>query len=341
MIKNQIKEVDRLPFSRLLKSEVAQFTNRLIAIVGSHNPEVLLIEPVFNLLKAQIQNVNILNIRYGVDPTRLELKPLREHMVLQTSAIKLRLRMLSKLSNDNELKIIKTAVDGHLLYLNASRNDKELDSRIYGFIDKVSTDTEFANALEKHDFIPLINKLDIAMDEVQMVESKRVKLLSQRPETRTSLIIKEIANAVENLFKDIEVSQLRNPELDYAPLVNEVNRLINQFRVSLNIRDAANKRKAENENGDTTKDESENEVLDILTNAAPHGYNLAEMESSASQNGNSYHSSELFKNSIKKMNNLLPEQVNNGSDEKHFIDIDNKKAVATTANHLQQPNVNN
>lgn len=331
-MKIRIMEVNRLPFSRLLKSEVAQLADRLLGIVETHNPELLQLEPVFNLLKAQKPQIDILNIRYGVDPNRLELIPLREHMVLQTSAIKLQLRMLSKKTNDQSLQVIQTSVDGYLRYLNASRNEEEIDSKIVGFLNEVKTDDELAIAIDEHDLSSLIVNLKEALEDVKRVKGRRVKLLSQRPETQTQELTKQIASTTELLFKDLEVSQLKNPDVDYTSLIREVNQLLDQFRNRINRREAYNKRKADEQHDNNMEGE-----MNGSENPTTENYNSTEMETQVASNGDLYHPSEVYETSIKKMNLLIPEHVDNGSDEMNLENIDNKKAVATTANHLQQP----
>ncbi len=50
---------------------------------------------------------------------------------------------------------------------------------------------------------------------------------------------------MNNLFADIELSQIKNQELDYAPLIDELNVELKAFELLINKRASYNKKKAE------------------------------------------------------------------------------------------------
>ncbi len=45
------------------------------------------------------------------------------------------------------------------------------------------------------------------------------------------------------MFREIELAQLRNPNLDYTSLINQLNDLLDHYRMLINMRATINKRK--------------------------------------------------------------------------------------------------
>ena len=78
-------EITRLPYTRMLKSEVAELALSTIEIIEGGNPELLQIKPLFDLLVAKKPAIKKLSILYGVDAMRLKIKKLQEKMNLKAS----------------------------------------------------------------------------------------------------------------------------------------------------------------------------------------------------------------------------------------------------------------
>lgn len=59
------------------------------------------------------------------------------------------------------------------------------------------------------------------------------------------MLAQSIRMALKNMFKEIEMAQLRNPSLEYTSLINKLNDLLSHFRALINMRATINKRRAE------------------------------------------------------------------------------------------------
>src|SRR5690554_777560 len=88
--------IKRLPYSRMLKSEMADYVEKTINIVDSHDHESDLITPMFALLNAKRRDIELLRLSYGIDTERLRLSKLKSKMMLTISAFKLKARIVSK-----------------------------------------------------------------------------------------------------------------------------------------------------------------------------------------------------------------------------------------------------
>ncbi|NLZ96002.1 MAG: hypothetical protein GX921_09300 [Bacteroidales bacterium] len=252
-------EVRKPAFSRFLKAEAAEFAKKTIGIVRSKEAEDLLITPFTAPLLALKPEIELLSLRYGVDPERIKVETLKSKMMLTISDLKLQVRLRSKDANDADLYLIGSHINTHLRSLNKARNDKVLAQKIDGFSQAVQTDAALSEALVEHDLTSYVTTIKLALAEFRAAMSDRVTLLSERPKVDTQLIVAKVAKTVNNLFNGIEASQIINPEVDYEPLIHELNELVNGFRLSVRLRIANNKRKAEGKEEEEEDQEQPND----------------------------------------------------------------------------------
>ena len=241
-------QIQRPAFSSFLKAEVAEFANKAIDIVDNQNADELLISPVFEPLKKLRPEIDLLSIRYGTDPHRARIELLKSKLMLNVSTLKLKVRLLSKGGIDEDLHAVKSIIDNYLRYLSApKKNDKVVVQQVQGFLNEMDTNADFSKGLAAHDLISTVNTIEEALTKYREAIQKRLEFRAKRPAIYTSQIIAKVRDAIYTLFKGIEVAQLVNSELDYEPLVDELNELVSNYRLSARLRTAYNKRKAEEE----------------------------------------------------------------------------------------------
>ena len=326
-------EIVRVPFSRLLKLELPELAEQVMRIVEKHNPEELKIQEVFGLLVEEQPQIDNLNARYGVHPLTIKLKPMREKLLLKVSRLKLDLNVASKSTTDitkDAVIDLQLAIDRHLLKLRSSKNEAIMNRKIAQFLHEHSTSEKLQTAVDVLGFTSLIDSLQSAHTVVRELLDERLALTSQRPKATSKELADSVETALSYLFKQIEVAQLKNKLLDYKPLVDELNDTLNVFRNLINIREANNKRKAEEkkalENGGTV-------IVDDSADSGNTTEEPGEMETPrvymASANGN-------FTPEVEKRSS-----INNVSDEDFDQSLDQKKVVAPSTKLTQLPSSKN
>ena len=251
-------EIRRLPYTRMLKSEMADYADRVIDIVQKHTSESSLFNPLFETLLAKESEIEMLRLSYGVDTERLKLENIKSVMMLTISSFKLKVRRVSKFNPTLDMHVIENAIDSYLRYFNRCRNDKELNQKIAGFLDLMNANKEFATAINKFNLIDYINEIKEVHHQYNEVLFKRVHLLAKRPKFSTQDIIKDVFDAIDNLFKAIEVAQLisnssgdaEGSGADYTQLINKLRQLSDMYYKSYSIRKANNRRKRQEQQMD-------------------------------------------------------------------------------------------
>ena len=249
---NQTLGIKRVPFSRMLKSEVADYTEKTLSLVRGYDIESVLIDPVYDQLKAKEPEIRILRLSYGIDTERLRASRLKADLMLTISAFKLKVRMLSKSKLELDVHVLDNAINSHLRYLNEVKNDKELAQKVSGFLDQLTTNVEMMEAVSTFSLNDEVDAMSEAFSSLTLSWQKRVKMLSQRPNTPTRILVKSLSEAVDNLFKTIEVASLVSPlaiaeedPVDLAPMIEELSKLSEMYQRSIAVRNANNKRKAD------------------------------------------------------------------------------------------------
>ena len=253
-IKNESLGINRVPFSRMLKSEMADYAERITSIVERYEHDSELINHVFELLMAQTPQIELLRISYGVDTLRLKVESLKADMMLTISGLKLKVRMLKRSNLELDLHIVENAINSHLRHLDTTKNEKELIQKISGFLDLPKTSVELAEALEEFELTGEVNKIKMSLSAVKEAIEKRVRLLSKRSKEPTRGIMKTMHDAINDLFKAIEVSHLvglplskeaGNAASDFAEMIHELSQLSAMYNRSISLRMGNNKRKAD------------------------------------------------------------------------------------------------
>lgn len=261
---NSILKIKRLPSTRMLKSEMADYIEKAIGIFEKYEPESELIAPVFELLKGKEPDIKLLRLSYGIDTERLRVSKLMGDMMLKISTLKLKVRILSKSQLALDIHLVENAINSHLRYLDKCRNDKQLNQKVAGFLDLISENAELGELIDEHDLGGDVENIKVAHVIMNAATKKRVKMLSQRPAVPTKDIVKGMAQAIDNLFKGIEVGHLlstladgeeEGEQTDFVPLIDELNQLSEMYNRSISIRDANNKRKALKNEGDNGEDD--------------------------------------------------------------------------------------
>ena len=266
-------EIVRVPQSRLLKREMADYAEMTIGIVQKHDHQTSMFNLLYNDLFAKKRYIEILRLDYGIDSERFKIYRRKSKLKLNISAFKLKLRLLSKDNPDMDLHPLENAINKHLRYLDKAKNDKELTQKVAGFMDVVETNEDVQAIITKLGLLEDAMTIKSVLDNFVEAVEKRISLLAKRPSIKTQALTRGLATSIENLHKAIEVAYLlslsddgdADPDaadtVDYETLIGELNELNTSYNRSITIRMHNNRRKAEQkekEGGEPTEGEDGN-----------------------------------------------------------------------------------
>ena len=296
-----------LRLSKLWKLERVEYVNQVIKIVDEHDPEALKISDMYNLLVARQPEIDQLNVRYRAHPMTVSIQHLRSLRGLHISNILGRLKLVRKEKGDldGDVRLVRTEIDRHFGNFRSSKNEAIKIQKVDKFNTAVEASQELEEALSELGFTSLMNDLRSVHSRIKSNSELRNKSIAARPQTKTNDLQKVVDDSIVNLFTDIRLAMLRNPEINYNPLIADLNKVTLIFDNYINIRIGQSERKAEE------KAENENGELD---NTTP----VVESTEPA-----------------RRIMSLNAADMN-GDGEK-ILPANEKKTIATTSNSMQLP----
>lgn len=233
-----------------MKLELPQLAEKVISKIDAHEPEVLKINEVFDLLEAQLPNIQNLKVAYGPHPITEQLQPLRKKRFMYAAAIVFRMNMIVRedlFPNSNDVIETRIKINSFLLNLSKNKNEEVVTEKVSQFFRELETDEAFETATSLYNLTEDINNLRSTQSRIKTLQAKRADDISKRPRVKTADLKKSIHKALKDMFKEIESAQLRNPLLDYTSLINSLNDILSHYRMLINTRATVNRRRAAGE----------------------------------------------------------------------------------------------
>lgn len=269
-MKQEILKIKRVPYSRLTKSEMADYAEKTIDVVDRHYNKDAPFNSLLDLLTEKEADIRLLRLNYGIDEHRLRLQERKQELNLTISAFKLKVKMAKKNKPKLDMHIVENPINKHLRLLDKCRNDSEYNQRIGGFFDLIDKDESVETAILELGAISEADEMRAAYSYFREIWNKRILKLSKRDYCNTELIVKGIKERISNLFDGIEASYLIGTlsevdpdntaeQVDYTALMDELNQLSVMVRKSIELRDLINKRKRNGEPIDDLLDDAQDE----------------------------------------------------------------------------------
>ena len=328
MIKNEEKKLIEISYSCLLKLEVPQLAERVIEIIEEHEPEALKIDGAYNLLTAKQDHIDKLFVWYRSHPLTKELNVLRKVRRLNLRKITFHLRVVIQedISGvDKSVNLVKSELERFILDFNSGNNEEVKCRRLTQFFNLIDGSQELEEAFSTLNFTSFLNDLRNTHSNILELIGNKMTTISYRPIEKTPYLKKSVLNSIKFMFMEIELAVLKYPEINYQPLCNKLNVVLNNYANLINLRLLNNKRKANAAKGVET---GETNGIETPENNEP------EMRTTSIEIPNS--ATRLLSMDVEKKNgngNGNGNAVNNNT-------VDNEKAAATSSKPLQLPDVN-
>ena len=250
-------QIIRVPQSRLLKKEMADYAEMTMGIVQKHAHPTSMFGALYDKLLGKKRYIEILRLDFGIDSDRFRISEKKNKLLLNIGVFNSSVNVLIKDHPDSNFHPLINALNKHFRYLYREQNDKNLTQKVSGFFDVVETNEEIQVLITKLGLLENVMTIQSLMkDFIEAVED-RISKLAKRPSIKTQTLIRGLATSIENLHKAIEVAYLLSlsadgdvdPDaadtVDYETLIGELNELNASYNRSITIRMHNNRRKAE------------------------------------------------------------------------------------------------
>lgn len=238
-------ETKKIPLSKLLKLEVAPLLDHFIHILERHNPEKLHLDGMYDFLLDQKSKVAYLIDPYGPHPLTERLNEMHAKRLSYATMINSELENLDKPHFYDTLNLVKIArpkVKFFLSNLGKKSRDNVLDS-IEAFFIRLDNEPPVKEALIALGLESNLDELRKANIEHEKTLMLRTKSISQRPKVNTQQVMREAQKVMRWSLEQVDSCQATYTDLDYRPLINELNTVLTIYSKNIRTRIAKNKRK--------------------------------------------------------------------------------------------------
>jgi hypothetical protein len=242
-------------FRRIPKLEFPDLINGVIAITEKYKPETMFITGLFLKLKQVQPRLKSLAVVYTKTAETPVLKDLRNKLEALLKAILTQTKAVVKANLDSQAEQRLLVLPFIEKYFNNIITDspKTRKERLTQMFETLDGNSELSDAVNAVGLSLYIEELRTLIQSMESTQSHRRKVKSERPRMKTKEIIIEVSTALVNYLKSVEIAMIEHPELDYMPLVNELNELFVSYKTDLKLRNALNKAATEEEKAKAQK----------------------------------------------------------------------------------------
>ena len=228
-----MKKIIQVPFSKVQKLAFPELVNTVVSIVSKHNPDACYIRSFYDfLLEAQTQNSK-LSVSNRKTEESIEIQAQKKKRYTVLSAIIGQTKNLGKVNlpeHANELSTVTVFIDG---FFGKIRKDvsKIKTERIKQLFTQMDGNATLSNAMQIVGLMPYLNELRDIQLNIDTKSAKNIEQNAARPKLKdTREVIAKMKLALTNLFRGIEFGVHAYPNVDYTPLINELNELLTKYR---------------------------------------------------------------------------------------------------------------
>lgn len=244
-------KIQEIALTKILKLELPQFVKKVTACLEKHNLEALKLQDAYEMLADQRSKMALLRAPYGKHILTPQIHQLHLKRLKYAAAITTQINFLRKMDMEDTRDLVELAhpfVKLHLYYLRQN-NQFVIGQIITVFFDQLNKSPDILNALETLGFKFYLDQLKIANDKHFKLCNERSKDISQRPKIDSKAVQKEAQFVLRSLFEQINFHQFTYKEIDYSPLISEINVQITRFSELIHIRETCNKTRKDKANG--------------------------------------------------------------------------------------------
>ena len=227
-----------VPYSRVRYLEFPGFVNDVARIVAKYDAAAYFVDGPYNRLLLIQAEVNELEVTYRKLPKTEELMQLRttRGIIIDTILRLLKNLRKARLASQAEmLKLVTPFLERYLATIQDT-NTKLKQEHIRELGKKFDGKTPLQQALDALGLKLFVEELRTIQGNIEVAQNEQIEQMSQVSVVDKKELTIRATSALKNLFSAIEVAKLDHPELDYSPLINELNKYLSIYVTEIKTR---------------------------------------------------------------------------------------------------------
>lgn len=224
-----------VPLSRVRKMEFPELVKGFLEVLDKYGPSDHFVQGIYNLLLAKepqlaslIKKISKLEETDELDALHTRRRGLFKAILKQKDAM-------------TDAKIASLEVQRALIlpFLNEFFAGILRDTtvtqttRVKQMTVSLDTKADLKAALTVAGVTPYIEELKGTQLLINAKNKEKRASVSKLPKMKTKMVKSDLGTSINDLIKAIELARKEHPEVDYAPMVNEINALLMPFHVKI------------------------------------------------------------------------------------------------------------
>ena len=229
------KKIIKIPFANLKKNYFHGLVKTMLEIVKKHDPASLFIQVMFSKLEAYESSlglfVNKVEKKHPMTDIINERYTRAKELIY---ALKFQMKSFQKRNFPDEEETLNTI--SNLLENSLGKTIYTAKHSIKHILDQIQV------LMDNDDFVTAVETMGIKKHLVEMVElnkdietleSRKVESRVRKKMTDLPKMKGEIVECYTNLMQAIELAQVEHPEIDYKPLIIEINEFLQPYVIEI------------------------------------------------------------------------------------------------------------
>ena len=224
-----------LTLSRIPKLEFPRLVKGFFEVMDKYGPDDHHVRGIYNLLDEKKSLLGSLKYKYTKLPQTDELRVLREKRKDVLKAIQKQKQSMidaNIASMASNMKLIIPFLNEYFGNILASSTEGRT-TRIEQMFVALDANVELKAALTAVGLTVYIEELRTVQQQINLKIVERRTHVSELPKMVTKQVKAELTVAITDLRNAIELAAKEHPEVDYLPLVNEINALFVPFQAKI------------------------------------------------------------------------------------------------------------
>ena len=224
-------------FSRLWKNEFRALVIKVVAVLDQFDPELLNIKFVYEQVLEALSLLRLMYVPEGKHPITKQLSEKRASRKKLIRTLVSQVRILNSANMVYSIPQLDVVTPFVVRYLNPiiDVNSTVQTDVLEEMFSKLDADVTLIAAIEALNLKTTFDELRILQHSFNSLETIRmnthIRSIVQTPDVRA-----KAETALQNLMKEIELAQLKYPELDYSVLINKLNELFAFYMAQVKTR---------------------------------------------------------------------------------------------------------
>jgi len=232
------KTITPVSFTRVPKFEFSELVNELTRILSKYNLAAMYVDDINKLLLEVIPQLSSLSVTNRRHPITKVLDALRERRfeVLEGVLKHNQALLKANLSSQREqIDLVAPFVENYWLKLKRF-SGKTISERLRLMLLELEPESSLKAATTSLGYTAFFDELEMLQTGLLKNHDLRRESQSVMPKAQTKQVKSVLSVALSDLMKAIELARKAHPEVDYAPLVSEINVLFISYQTEIKAR---------------------------------------------------------------------------------------------------------